>query len=97
MEWYLVTVDWVNIAGGGISYIRLRELLLEKISQLGIDSSALHACIACGQGVERLQQGLVWLIACFKRHARWQSESAKGGYVKDSLEQRLSVTKRLGI
>ena len=33
VEWYLVTVDWVNIAGGGISYTRLRELLLEKISQ----------------------------------------------------------------
>ena len=25
------------------------------------------ACIACGQGVQRLQQGLVWLIACSKR------------------------------
>ena len=26
---------------------------------------------------------------------RWKSESAKGGYVKDSLEARLSVSKRL--
>ena len=33
----------------------------------------------------------------FKRHGRWRSESAKDGYVKDSVERRLSVSKQLGI
>ena len=34
----------------------------------------------------------------FKRHAgRWASESAKDGYVQDSLSSRLSVSKALGI
>ena len=79
--------------GGSISYTRLRKLLLEKIRQLGMDPSAfgMHslraggATAAAGAGVaDRL----------FKRHGRWRSESAKDGYVKDSLEQRLSVTKR---
>ena len=29
----------------------------------------------------------------FKRHGRWLSESAKDGYVKDKLDDRLSVSK----
>ena len=33
----------------------------------------------------------------FKRHGRWASESAKDGYVEDSLSSRLSVSKALGI
>ena len=33
----------------------------------------------------------------FKRHDRWSSESAKDGYVKDSLSSRLSVTQALGL
>ena len=33
----------------------------------------------------------------FKRHGRWQSENAKDGYVKDSLEERLKVTRNLGL
>ena len=32
----------------------------------------------------------------FKRHGRWKSENAKDGYVKDTLEYTLSVTKSLG-
>lgn len=31
----------------------------------------------------------------FKRYGRWQSENAKDGYVKDSLEARLDVSKCL--
>ena len=33
----------------------------------------------------------------FKRHSRWASESAKDGYVQDSLSSRLSVSKALGV
>jgi len=33
----------------------------------------------------------------FKRHGRWRSESAKDGYVKDSVESRLQVSQRLGL
>ena len=32
----------------------------------------------------------------FKRHGRWKSENAKDGYVKDTLEYWLNVSKRLG-
>ena len=33
----------------------------------------------------------------FKRHGCWKSENAKDGYVQDTLENRLSVTKNLGL
>ena len=33
----------------------------------------------------------------FKRHGRWRSETAKDGYVKDALQNRLSVSQCLGL
>jgi len=36
-------------------------------------------------------------VHLFKRHGRWKSENAKDGYVKDSIESRLEVSKRLGL
>ena len=79
--------------GGSLSYSRLRELLLEKISSLGMDPKlfgmrAGGATAAANAGVpDRL----------FKRHERWKSDSAKDGYVKDSVRSRLEVSKNLGI
>ena len=33
----------------------------------------------------------------FKRHGRWVSESAKDGYIKDNIDERLSVSLSLGL
>jgi len=33
----------------------------------------------------------------FKCHGRWRSENAKDGYVKDSVENKLQVSKNLGL
>ena len=33
----------------------------------------------------------------FKRHGRWVSESAKDGYIKDSLKESLAVSRSLGL
>ena len=82
--------------GGSLSYTRVRELVSEKLQELGHDPSlfgthsfrAGGATLAANNGVEdRL----------FKRHGRWKSESAKDGYVKDSLEARLRVSKSLNL
>lgn len=35
--------------------------------------------------------------SCLKRHGRWKSESAKDGYIVDSVEKRLRVSKFLGL
>ena len=81
---------------GGISYTRLRELLLEKIKQLGMDPKAfgMHS-VRAGGATAAARAGVADRL--FKRHGRWRSESAKDGYVKDALVTRLSVTKQLGI
>ena len=33
----------------------------------------------------------------FKIHGRWRSDNAKDGYIEDSMDKRLSVTRQLGI
>ena len=79
---------------GKLSYTRARELMLSKIASLGYDASqfgmhnfrASGATAAANAGVQdRL----------FKRHERWRSETAKDGYVKDSVQSRLSVSQSL--
>ena len=34
---------------------------------------------------------------CLKRHGRWKTDSAKDGYIKDSVEMRLLVSISLGL
>ena len=76
----------------GLSYSRLRELVLEAFKDNVPDISAIGthslrsggASAAANAGVpDRLLKG----------HGRWASESAKDGYVQDSLSSRLSVSK----
>ena len=58
-------------------------------SQFGMHSLRAGGATAAGNGgvPDRL----------FKRHDRWRSETAKDGYVKDSVENRLEVSKHLGL
>lgn len=34
---------------------------------------------------------------CLKRHGRWKSDGAKDGYIVDSVEKRLHISKALGL
>ena len=81
---------------GGLSYSRLRELLLAKIEQLGMDPKlfGMHS-LRAGGATAAANAGVPDRL--FKRHGRWRSEAAKDGYVKDSVERRLSVSKSLGV
>ena len=81
---------------GGLSYTRLRELLIAKIAQLGMDPAlfGMHS-LRTGGATAAANAGMPDRL--FKRHGRWRSESAKDGYVKDSVERRLDVSKSLGI
>ena len=81
---------------GGLSYSRLRELLLDKIAKLGFDPAlfGMHS-LRAGGATAAANCGVQDRL--FKRHGRWKSESAKDGYVKDSLKRRLEVSKSLGI
>ena len=33
----------------------------------------------------------------FKRHGRWRTDKAKDGYVEDSIDHRMEVTKQIGL
>ena len=81
---------------GGISYTRLPELFLQKLTSLGFDAKqfGLHSLRAEGASTAA-QAGVPDRL--FKRHGRWRSESAKDGYVKDSMASLLSVSKSLNL
>ena len=78
-----------------ISYTTARECFLRKLKavapglHLGLHSlRAGGATAAANSGVSD---------RCWKRHGRWKSDSSKDGYVKDSIENRLKVSKNLGL
>ena len=81
---------------GGLSYTRMRELLREKLAQVGLDPNnfGLH-CLRSGGATAAANAGVPDRF--FKRHGRWRSENAKDGYVKDSLVCRLQVSKSIGL
>ncbi|KAL5496644.1 hypothetical protein EMCRGX_G012974 [Ephydatia muelleri] len=71
-------------------YFRMGE------SELGFDPTlfGMHS-LRAGAAIAAANTGVENRL--FKRHGRWKSKSAKDGYVKDSLERRLEVSKGLGI
>lgn len=66
---------------GGLSYTRLRKLLMAKIAQLGTDPElfGMHS-LRAGGATAAANAGVPDRL--FKRHGRWRSESAKDGYVE---------------
>ena len=81
---------------GSLSYTRLRELFLSKLSELGFDRKhfGLHS-LRSGGATAAAQAGVPDRL--FKRHGRWRSESAKDGYIKDSMSALMSVSKSLDL
>ena len=83
-------------AAGSLSYTRMRELLLAKLSQLDYDPKlfSLHS-LRSGGASAAANAGVAYRL--FKCHGRWRSEAAKDGYVKDSVPSLLSVTQSLDL
>lgn len=79
-----------------ISYTTLRELFKTAIKPHVVDVSkyGLHS-LRSGGATRAANTGINDRL--FKRHGRWRSEQAKDGYVKDSMDSRLSVSKSLGL
>ena len=80
----------------GLSYTRMREILLNELASIGLDKSkfGLHS-LRAGGATAAANNGVKDRL--FKRHGRWKSEKAKDGYVEDDVKALLSVTKSLGI
>ena len=79
----------------GLSYSRLRELVLEAFKDIVLYISAIGTySLRSGGATAAANAGAPKRL--LKRHGRWASESTKDGYVQDSLSS-LSVSKALGI
>ena len=78
----------------GLSYTRLRELVLEAYKDILPDISVISAhSLRSVVATAAANAGI--LVCPFKQHGRWYSDSAKNGCVKDSLSSRLSVSQTL--
>jgi integrase len=78
-----------------LSYTRARVCIISRLKEVIFSSNiglfslrAGGATVAANSNVNE---------RCWKRHGRWKSDSAKDGYIADSLEHRLDVTKLLGL
>ena len=71
--------------------------MLEAFKDIVPDISAIGRHSLRSGGATSAANAGVPAYRLFKRHGRWASESAKDGYVQDSLSSRLSVSKALGI
>ncbi|KAK3083764.1 hypothetical protein FSP39_002804, partial [Pinctada imbricata] len=79
-----------------LSYTRAREIILFCLKSVGLDCSkfGLHS-LRSGGATAAAAAGVSDRI--FKKHGRWKSDKAKDGYVREGLEEKLSVSKNLGI
>ena len=79
-----------------MSYSNLRDQFLNAIAPNvnDIKKYGLHS-LRSGGATSAANSGVQDRM--FKRHGCWLSESAKDGYIKDSLKERLSVSLSLGL
>lgn len=79
-----------------ISYTRARELILEKLKDLGLDTKQFGThSFRSGGCTEAARQGIPDRL--LKVHGRWKSEKAKDGYIQDDIGTKLMVTQALGL
>ena len=79
-----------------MSYSNLRDLFIEALSPYISDVKryCLHS-LRSGGATAAANNGVKDRL--FKRHGRWVSENAKDGYIKDNINERLSVSLSLGL
>ena len=79
-----------------MSYMRMREIFIDAFTPFveNVKSYGLHS-LRSGGASSAANFGIQDRL--FKRHGRWKSETAKDGYVKDSLSERLTVSQNLGL
>lgn len=79
-----------------LSYTRAREILLDALQSIGLDKSkfGLHS-LRSGGATAAASAGVSDRL--FKKHGRWSTDTAKDGYVREDISEKLSVSKNLGI
>lgn len=77
-----------------LSYTRTKECVVSRLKLVAPDLNlGLHSLRASGATAAANADGVS--ERCLKRHGRWKSDTAKDGYVDDSLEKKLFITKKL--
>lgn len=79
-----------------LSYTRTREIILSAFQSIGLDKTkfGLHS-LRSGGATAAAVSGVNDRV--FKKHGRWSTDKAKDGYVRENIEEKLSVSKNLGI
>ena len=79
-----------------LSYTRARESVVGLLKEFVPDTAKI-SLRSFRAGVATAAANAQVPDRCWKRHGRWRSDSAKDGYVEDSIGNRLLVYQSLGI
>ena len=81
---------------GQLSYSTLQELFKKKLVELGYQAKqfGLHS-LRAGGATAAANAGIPDRL--FKSHRRWKSDNAKDGYIEDSTDRRLAVSRGIGL
>ena len=79
-----------------ISYTCIRENVIEGLKNIGAETKlfGLHSLRAGGTTAAA---NLGVNDRLFKKHGRWKPQKVKDGYIHESIEEKLIVTKNLGL
>ncbi|MCG8033524.1 MAG: tyrosine-type recombinase/integrase [Candidatus Thiodiazotropha taylori] len=76
-----------------LSYTRTKECLVARLKSVGPSLNlGLHS-LRAGGATAAARAGVN--ERCLKRHGRWRSDISKDGYIEDSLESRLEISRKL--
>lgn len=79
-----------------LSYTRARECMVEKLKSVAPNLNlGTHSLRASGATMVANADSDGLNERCLMRHGRWKSTVSKNGYIDDSIEKRLVVTKKL--
>ena len=79
-----------------LSYTRSRECIVSRLKLVAPNLHlGTHSLRASGATTAANADGVS--DRCLKRHGRWKTDLAKDGYVEDSLEKKLFITKQLNL
>ena len=97
---YLKSTGHYVLGNKAVSYIRFRELFKECLRELGYDDKlySLHSFRSGGATtIVKNSKNVSTKERLLKLHGRWKSDFAKDMYVQEDLEERLLVSKSLGL
>ena len=78
-----------------LSYTRARETVVARLKEIcGNINIGMHSSRAGGASMAARASVNE---RCWKRHGRWKSDTAEDGYVKDTIQNRLEVTRQLNL